>query len=267
LDKSHYLKPWTAKVTIEKLLRIMPTEEDETGQKLVSSISWPEFEQIALNAKLAHTEHFEEAGNLGKEAHEIIENHIKTAIANNNGVIPWDVDFKCVGIDERIANAVKAALDWINQHQVTFLKTEHKVYSRQWHFAGTMDALARVHACTRPECCPKDFHNETAILDWKTSNQLSNDYLLQTAAYLQSEVEEFGVPINHRYILRLGKEDAKFEPWHLGPETFEADFQAFTMCLQLKRAMRKIESRMSEHKKDRTAKKRAAKNAKRPASN
>jgi hypothetical protein len=267
LDKSHYLKPWTAKVTIEKLLRIMPTEEDETGQKLVSPIPWSEFEQIALDAKKAHTERFEEAGDVGTQAHEIIEIYIKNAIKHSNGIIT-DVAFHPMpDTDERVINCVNAALDWIEQHQVKFLKTEHKVYSRQWKYAGTMDASARVHACTRPECCPQDFHDELAVLDWKTSNQLSNDYVLQTAAYQNAEQEEFGETIKHRFILRLGKEDAKFEPWHLGPETFEMDFDGFKLCLALKRQMRYIEKRMSEHKKDRTAKKRAAKNAKRPASN
>jgi hypothetical protein len=82
---------------------------------------------------------------------------------------------------------------------------------------------------------------------------------MQCAAYQQCEYEEFGKIIDARWILRIGKTEGDFESWYLPAETFEQDFQAFTYCLQLKRLMRKIEARMSDAKKNRTARKKAAK--------
>lgn len=75
---------------------------------------------------------------------------------------------------------------------------------------------------------------------------------------LEDAIAKYG-PITERFILRLGKEDAKFEPWHLPADTFEMDFDAFKLCLALKRQMKYIETRMSASKKGRTLQKRAAK--------
>ena len=135
-------------------------------------------------------------------------------------------------------------MEWMQEHKVRWLKTESKVYSRQYMFAGTMDGLAEVDG-------------ELCIVDWKSSNHLRTEYLYQTSAYQQAIQEEFGDPVAARWILRLGKEDGKFEPWY--EKNFEEDFTAFLLCLQLKRQHKQIERRMAEAKKARTAQKRIKK--------
>lgn len=65
--------------------------------------------------------------------------------------------------------------------------------------------------------------------------------------------------VHKRFILRLGKEDGKFEPWY---ETdFEQDFSGYLACLQLSRIHKAVEKRMSEQKKLKTFTKREAKKA------
>src|SRR5208282_754244 len=104
IDKSNALVPWAAKMVIAKLLRTMPTFDkeksiladnasDETIAEWVKAGSptfpvkyMPEmtleaFEKIALEAKSAPRDNLEEAGNVGKMAHEWLEFYIKSMIA------------------------------------------------------------------------------------------------------------------------------------------------------------------------------------------
>lgn len=80
---------------------------------------------------------------------------------------------------------------------------------------------------------------------------------------IKQAIEKYG-PVQSRFILRLGKEDGKFEPWHLGPETQELDFKTFLACLQLHRLNREVDKRMRETKKLKTFYKREAKKATKP---
>ena len=145
----------------------------------------------------------------------------------------------------------------MHNHSVRWLKTEKKIYSRKYDYAGTMDGLALVDSCEDPACCARMFTDELSIIDWKSSNQLRADYLYQTAAYEQAEEEESGADIRARWILRLGKEDGKFEPWYA--QNFEDDFQTFLHCLNLLKAHKAAEERISTLKKDRTARKKKVK--------
>jgi translation initiation factor 2B subunit (eIF-2B alpha/beta/delta family) len=139
-------------------------------------------------------------------------------------------------------------------HNVRWLRTERKIYSRKYQYAGTLDGLATVDSCQDVACCGRIYQDELSLIDWKSSNHLRTEYLYQTAAYQQAEQEEFGCDIKARWILRLGKEDGKFEAWY--EQNFEQDFEAFLGCLNLYRANKAVEKRMSDAKKLRTFKKR-----------
>jgi len=153
--------------------------------------------------------------------------------------------------DERAIQAVKAALRWMKAHAVQWLKTEEKVYSLEFNFAGTMDGLAYVDSCPDPACCTQEFKHSLCLIDFKTSNQLKDEYCLQTAAYQQALQEEHGTIIENRWLLRLGKSDeeaGKFETWRLPAETFDEDLSGFIACLRLTRITKAISERMSQQK-------------------
>lgn len=238
IDKSVFLIPWSAKVMGAKLLRTMPHEEDIEG-KYVKSILWAEFEDLVHAAKSAHKDILEDAADVGAEAHAWIEKSIRHAIAFTGGIVEKLVEER--PSDKRAVKCGEAALDWMQSHHVIWLSTERVVYSKKYKYAGTMDGKAIVDGIL-------------SIIDWKSSGSLRSEYCLQTAAYLKSDVEENGVNIPDRWILRLGKEKGEFEPWHLGPETIEDDFEAFRLCLTLRRQIRIIEERMKTDKKERKPK-------------
>jgi hypothetical protein len=249
IDKSMYLIPWACKMMYLKMLRTMP----RTAEDRVVSVSWDEFDLLLQEAKKAHKERLEDAGDVGTEAHKWIEDSIRNALTFNGGVV--EKMNEMAPTDERAVNCGLAAFDWMNKHNVRWLSTERKIYSRHHKYAGTCDGTAIVDSCDNPACCAGLFLDELSLIDWKSSNQLSVQYLYQTAAYQFAIMEETGEEIRSRWILRLGKEDGKFESWY---ETdFTQDFAGYLACLKLQRIHRAVEKRMSDQKKLKTFKKRA----------
>ena len=162
-----------------------------------------------------------------------------------------DKDYSRVLTDERAIQAVKAALRWMKAHNVQWLKTEEKIYSRKYDFAGTLDGVAYVDSCLDSACCQEQYKHRLCLIDFKTSNHLSTGYCFQTAAYQQAVQEEYNSPIESRWVLRLGKseeEAGKFEPWFLSNKDFVTDLDAFLACLNLTRLVDSVESRMKTQK-------------------
>lgn len=260
IDHSVYLMPWAVKMMYLKLLRTVPRCSTDKGGSVVGPVNWEDFDKLLVEAKKAHKEHFEDAGDVGDAAHKWIEASIRNAMAFTNGVVEKMNEY--APTDERAVNCGVAAHDWMTRHNVRWIRTERKVYSRAYRYAGTMDGLALVDSCDDPSCCGRMYHDELALIDWKSSNHLRAEYLYQTAAYQQAEQEEFGSDIKARWILRLGKEDGKFEAWY--ETNFDQDFDAFLACLFLYRAHKGIEKRMAEDKKLKTFARREQKKQSKP---
>jgi hypothetical protein len=268
IDKSPALSPWVAKMTKECALSKLEAGRTYTQEELVSLIG---------DAALHYKEYTEQAANIGKMAHNCLEQTIKKAIRDNNGVVE---DLVEAPEHPQALSCCIAALDWMRKHNVRWLFTERKIYSRDWDYAGTLDGVALVDSCGDIDCCHRveelidvenaqvtyqrfalEFKDRLSLTDWKSSNYLYDEYRFQTAAYEHAHEEEFGVNIEDRWVLRLGKDDGKFEPWHIGNEDFELDFQTYLDCLALHRHVRTVRERGQE----RRASLRAAKKAERDA--
>lgn len=261
LDHSVYLMPWATKMMYLKLLRTVPRVTAELdGAERLAPITWTEFDKIAQEAKSAHREHFEDAGDVGNMAHQWLEDSIKHAIAKNDGIV--DRMHPNAPTDERAVNCGMEAFKWMQKHNVRWLRTERKIYSREFEYAGTMDGLALVDSCDDPACCHTFFMDQRSLIDWKSSNSLKVEFLYQTAAYVHAETEEFNIPIAARWIIRLGKEEGDFEAWYEKDQ--EQDFQTFLACLNLYRLNKAVDKRMRDLKKLKTFRKREAKKAAKP---
>ena len=250
IDHSVYLMPWAVKMMYLKILQLMPAEGDNIKQ-----IPWTEFDALLLDAKKNHKDVLEEAGQVGDAAHKWIEDTIRNAISFAGGVV--EKMNTLAPTDERSVNCGLAAFDWMQKHNVRWLSTERKIFSRQYKYAGTCDGLALVDSCTSPTCCTKMFLDELSLIDWKSSNYLSVEFCYQTAAYQNAIQEEDGIQIKARWILRLGKEDGKFEPWY--ELNFYEDFSGYLACLSLYKTYKAVEKRMADQKKLRTFRKRELK--------
>jgi len=80
IDKSHMLVPWSSKMCAQKMLRLMPTEMTE-GVIRVKPITFEEFSVLALEAKSAHRDKLEDAGDVGHMAHSWLEQWIKAGLS------------------------------------------------------------------------------------------------------------------------------------------------------------------------------------------
>lgn len=250
VDKSNVLIPWACKMMAQKLQYLVNPVVGDAGQVIV--ISQEEFAKAINEAKTAHKDKLEDAGEVGHAAHGWIEQHIKNLL---NADIDGDIELAEAyeKIDQRAQSCCTAALLWISRHNVRWIHTEKKIYSRDYEYAGTMDGLAHVDSCDNPECCPVPFKDKLSVIDWKTSNYLYIEYILQTAAYKQAYQEEFGTQIEDIWVIRLGKEDGEFQAWHVPPVVQTFGWIAFLDALNLSRSMQDLEDSLQAIKNEKRA--------------
>lgn len=241
VDKSSALIPWGVKMSMEKLLRLIPILTLPTGEKHVGALTLDELNRLIVEAKTAPKDKLEEAGDIGSIAHAWLETYAKSQIAGTDEYksLVWP-------LDEKATSCCRAGLKWITDHNVRFTYAERKVYSCKHNYAGTLDAIGLVDSCSDPLCCPERFVDRLSLIDWKSSNYLYIEYLFQTAGYEHAVEEELKLDIVDRWVNRLGKLDGEYEPWHIGPEGFKEDFDGFLNCLALSRSVLKVESRMRQ---------------------
>lgn len=142
-----------------------------------------------MEAKTAPKDRLEEAGNIGKIAHGCIEDSIRYALEHDPEKIVRELH--SIPTEDKAKSCAEAAFSWMCQHHVRWLATERLVYSKKYEYTGTLDGVAYVNSCQDPSCCAEVFKDRLSLIDWKTSNALRLDYLLQTSAYLHALVEEF----------------------------------------------------------------------------
>jgi hypothetical protein len=189
IDRSAALVPWGAKMVIEKLLRLIPLKgEDEFHSPMLAPMTLEDFTKIAMDAKTAPRDKLETAGDIGHAAHECLEKSIQHAIDHTNGVV---LELRELPTEEKAKAAAEAGFSWMNVHKVRWVGTERKIYSKKYGYAGTADGLAWVDSCDDLSCCPEKYTGHLALIDWKSSNDLHEEYCYQTAAYLHALLEEF----------------------------------------------------------------------------
>jgi hypothetical protein len=164
------------------------------------------YEQIRFAFKL----YSKRALDVGTLAHnkieEIVNAHIK-------GTQQPDLP-----IQEEAKNAVQAFIDWEKKHNVKFLHSERKIYSRKHKFAGTVDIIAEVDG-------------QFSVLDIKTSAAVYQEYFFQTAAYSKAVEEEFGKKVERNIILRVDKNGKGVEAKENG--SIDDCFEVFLACKKI----------------------------------
>jgi hypothetical protein len=185
IDRSAALVPWASKKCAEKILRTVPLAPDSL---MLAPISLVDFTKLVLEAKDAHREILEDAGDVGHAAHKCLEDSITNAIEHTDGVVQ---ELLNLPTDEKALSCARSAFTWMGLHKVKWLCTERKIYSKKYGYAGTADGLAWVNSCNDASCCAEQYEKHLALIDWKSSNDLHTEYCYQTAAYLQALIEEF----------------------------------------------------------------------------
>ena len=182
IDKSSALVGWAVDLALNYLREPRITRMES---------SYVITEEDLYQASIQHTIKKMEAANIGTISHDWIEKYIDSlTVAPKYRKVPEMPETKEVQI------AVNAFLDWEKANDVKFLSSERLVYSKKHDYIGTLDIEAKVNG-------------KLCLIDIKTSNNIYNNYALQTAAYLKADEEESGKKYKGRWIIRLAKETEK----------------------------------------------------------
>jgi hypothetical protein len=161
------------------------------------------------------------AATAGSIAHDLIERSIKGL-----DKIDYLTSYEFRGATpELIALAEKGFegyLRWASSSGIDVLESEIRLVSEMHRFGGTVDALG-----------VKGY--APILLDWKTSNGVYEDYLLQVAAYAELCREVRGLVVEEAHLLRLGKDDGSFHhhSWPMSSDTMKMALEAFLMRRKL----------------------------------
>jgi hypothetical protein len=121
---------------------------------------------------------------------------------------------------QKAENAFKQFKEWQEQTRIEVIATEQVYVSERYQFGGTIDAIGR------------DMKGRIVLLDWKTSNAVYQDYLVQLAAYallLEENKPDWKPEAFH--LLRVAKESADFAHHFFGE--LEDAKSAFVLMRQL----------------------------------
>lgn len=133
----------------------------------------------------------DEAAAAGTIVHDLIEHTILGK--------PFDPGPVDAALLSKAQNAHAQFLEWREQSRIEIIATEHVYVSERYQFGGTIDAIGR------------DMKGRIVLVDWKTSNAVYQDYLVQLAAYalLLEECRPEWTPTAF-HLLRVAKESADF---------------------------------------------------------
>lgn len=183
--------------------------------KWLSQRSWDESEALK-----------ESAGDRGSRVHHAIERLARGETVNmGDSFSAGGDDPKELSLEEY--EAVMAFGRWANEAKPKFIETELLALSKEYGYAGTVDAIAEIDG-------------QLYILDWKTSKAVYPSHEIQVSAYKQA-LTEMGVP---------GAETAKLAILQVGTRTKKGwKFTEFDDCFDLFLATRQIWERETKGQK------------------
>lgn len=170
-----------------------------------------------------------DATDVGTIAHDWLEQWIKSHI---NVMSASNTEAVALPDNEKASNAVQAALNWMDKHKFKPINSERKIYSREYVYSGTYDWDAYITSCGDSSCCPFE-GTKLALGDFKSSNNLYDEYRMQVRAYQHARNEESGVKHDLGVVLKIGKHDGEFQSWVLTSDKFEEDFTGFLGALSV----------------------------------
>lgn len=215
VDKSGALTQWASNETCNYLRTKIEQGKPYTDEELDAFYNEARFNYRNISRK---------ATDIGHLVHEWLDNYQK-------GMLDGSGQEPAMPVDEKAVNCIRAAQQWMSNHDFEPLKVETQVFSKTHRFAGTYDHLAKITACGDPTCCP--FDGRILILgDFKSSKRIYDEYRMQTACYKAAHEEEFPDQIiDARVVIRLDKEGDGIETLTLMNDSFEDDFRGFLGAL------------------------------------
>lgn len=218
IDKSQQLIPWAVNLMVEHL-----------------TIKIGEITEVDIyEASQLHKVKKQEAADIGSLAHEWISSWLK----GENPVMPDNPS---------VQQAINSFLEYQDQNNIDWIQSEEIVYYNDngIEYAGIFDAIAKIK-------------NKLVLVDFKSSNGIYPEYMLQAAGYQLAYEWMNNVKIDRRMIIRLAKETEEEYVARMQKKNYQdyakyqsvevreykenlADQQAFIACVTLKNRLKEIE--------------------------
>lgn len=168
-------------------------------------------------------EEAEKAADIGTLAHAMVEAHIK---GGDPQALLADIEQEAA---TKARSSFAAYTKWADQTRLVVVDQEMQLVSEKHRFGGTPDAIGMIG-------------NELCLLDWKTSNAVYCDYLIQLAAYKQLWEENHPERplVGGCHLLRFAKEHSDFAHHHF-PDLSEAwrQFVLFREAYEIDKQLKK----------------------------
>lgn len=178
-----YLVPWAAKETANKIREYL------IAHAVNRALSMEEITVFVDTARKQHIVKRDDAADIGTRAHKAINAWIEDRMD----------DFKLLMQADDIHHCVDAFLKWQESSEIKIRLGDTKILSSIHGYGGSLDALGFLNG-------------DPVLIDFKTSNQISDEYAYQVSAYVQAFDETYGFCPKKAVILRLGKTKPEFEP-------------------------------------------------------
>lgn len=163
----------------------------------------------------------DEAADAGTLAHALVEAHI------NGQPLPTIPDTE---IGKKARQGFENYIRWAQDNKIQVIKQEEELVSEEFAFGGCPDAIGI------------DSRGNRALLDWKTSNGVYQDYIIQLAAYrhLWEANHPDQIITGGFHLCRFSKEHADFAH-HFWSELDEAweQFRLFRRAYDLDKLLKK----------------------------
>lgn len=205
ISKGDAITQWAVNQSLEYL-----------AEALQGELTAEDVSAMLLQAKFAWKGKRDEAADIGTQAHNWIENHLRS------GRTDWEWPEH-----PNVRNSCEAACRWLDQHNWETIEIEKQIFHPTYGYAGILDWWVTLDGTP-------------AIPDWKTSKYIYDSYRYQTAAYLRAVEYETGERIPHRWIVRIDKNTGEVEPVLLKRKDIPADFAAFKAALTLYKRDKKL---------------------------
>ena len=153
------------------------------------------------------------AAERGGLVHEAIETMLHAEVQNKP--IPF---YETANIE----GTVEAFQEWRKKTKLAPLTVERFVYSEEYEYAGTLDALAETD-------------DGPTVIDWKSGKSIHPEAYLQAAAYANAAVEmKIAKPPIHGMVVRLPRTSrGTVEVHRLSPDDLKELFTIFTDTLRV----------------------------------
>lgn len=196
-----YLIPWLRKLHRDGVtdMLVRHGKQKLVGSDIIfSQTQWGQLQEEVVKFINSRGDEIRDAAmDIGNQAHAVIQ-----LLSQDKQAMEQFLRFSAEGqapvsaSDTVVANALK----WIQDSGMEMEWSERSVYHSMWHYAGTIDCMAR------------DKQGKLWVIDWKSSNQLGRENAMQVAAYAGAYAHMYNCNPPNAVVIRLGKDKAEFEP-------------------------------------------------------